>query len=92
MSEKYLYYLVYKLKTSSTLCISDESTNVDDLYRKIYNFISDKENYNIIRKRYTIEQIDNILNTKFKGFKIFNLDGKCELMYTTKNKINYTLT
>lgn len=89
MSEKYLYYLVYKLKTSSTLWISGESTNVDDLYRKIYNFISDKENYYIIRKKYTNEQIDNIFNTKFKGFKIFNLDEKCEIIYKTKNKINH---
>ena len=53
-----------------------------------YNFISDKENYYIIRKKYSIDYINNILNTKFRGFNTFKLDSNCELIYTTKSKSN----
>ena len=88
MPDRYLYYLVYKLKNSSALWLSDESIHIDDLYRKIYNFISDKENYYIIRKKYSIDYINNILNTKFRGFNTFKLDSNCELIYTTKSKSN----
>jgi dihydroneopterin aldolase len=77
------YYLLYKINRSPLLWIVDESINYNELYEKVNNFFSNKENYTIVKKLYTEEQINDIYNTKFKRFRNFTIDKQCKLVFRT---------
>ena len=81
---KNYYYLLYKLRSSYTLWIVDESLNKKDLLDRIKNFYSEKEVYYIVSKKYSIEHIKNKLDSKFIRFEIFKLDNKCKLVHITE--------
>jgi hypothetical protein len=68
------YYLVYKLKSSYTYWIVDEYDEESELINLVKNFKSKDENYYVIKKQFTLEQIDFMLNTKFKRYRELNLD------------------
>ena len=77
------YYLLYKINTSPLLWIVDESINYDELYDNIHNFFSTKENYIIVKKLYTKQEIKLLYSTDFKRFQNFKIDKQCELMFIT---------
>ena len=77
------YYLLYKINKSPLLWIVDESIDYNELYEKVDNFFSNKENYSIIKKLYTEEQINDIYNTEFKRFRNFKIDKQCKLVFRT---------
>lgn len=77
------YYLLYKINRSPLLWIVHESIYYDELYKKVNNFFSNKENYSIVKKLYTEEQINNIYNTEFERFRNFTIDKQCKLVFRT---------
>lgn len=78
------YYLLYKINTSPLLWIVDESINYDELYNIIHNFFSTKENYIIVQKLYTKQEIQLLYNTDFKRFQNFTIDKQCKLVFRTE--------
>lgn len=78
------YYLLYKLKNSSSLWIVDKSVNKNDLLERIKDFYSEKEVYYIVSKKYSNDYIKNILDSKFIRFKTFKVDNKCKFIYNTE--------
>lgn len=79
----YYYYLLYKINRSPLLWIVDEGINYNELYKKVDNFFSKIENYSIVKKLYTDEQINEIYNTEFKRFRNFTIDKQCKLVFRT---------
>tara|TARA_Y100000816_G_C25717759_1_gene378592 strand:- start:261 stop:524 length:264 start_codon:yes stop_codon:yes gene_type:complete len=77
------YYLLYKINRSPLLWIVDESIKYDELYEKVDNFFSNKENYSIVKKLYTEEQINDIYNIELKRFRNFKIDKQCKLVFRT---------
>lgn len=87
MSYNY-YYLLYKISTSSNLWIVDEADNRQTLYERVKDVYSTKEIYYIIKKRLSLNEFEEVSNTEFKRFKLYNqLDNKkSEVVYRTPNK------
>lgn len=78
------YYLVYKLRKDPILWIVDESINKYDLLYRIKNINSKEEIYYIISKKYSLEYIEDILDTKFFRFQKFKVDQHCKIEYNTE--------
>ena len=78
------YYLLYKLRNSSTFWIVDESIYKKDLLERIKNFNSKKEIYYIVSKKYSIEYIKDKLDSKFIRFEKFKIDSNCKLLHNTE--------
>lgn len=87
MSYNY-YYLLYKISTSPNLWIVDEADNKQTLYERVKDVYSTKEIYYIIKKRLSLNEFEEISNTEFKRFKLYNqLDNKkSEVVYRTMDK------
>ena len=81
---KNYYYLVYKLRNSSTLWIVDESIYKKHFLKRIKNFYSNEEVYYVISKKYSNEYIKNKLYSKFIKFEIFKIDNKCKMVHNTE--------
>jgi hypothetical protein len=64
--------------------IVDEYDEESELINLIKNFKSKDENYYVIKKQFTLEQIDFMLNTKFKRYRELNLDKNTEIVYKTE--------
>jgi hypothetical protein len=77
------YYLLYKINSSPTLWIVAESVSFKELYKKIRNYKSNDSNYSIIQKRYNKQELEEILNCKFKRFQKFTIDKNCRLIIKT---------
>lgn len=82
------YYLLYKISTSSNLWIVDEADNRQTLYERVKDVYSTKEIYYIIKKRLSLNEFEEVSNTEFKRFKLYNkLDNKkSEVVYRTMDK------
>ena len=78
------FYLLYKLRNSPTLWIVDESLYKKDLLERIKNFHSDKEIYYIVSKKYSMEYINEKLDSKFIRFEIFKTDNNYKLVHYTR--------
>lgn len=78
------YYLLYKLRTSPTLWIIDESVYKKDLLERIKYFYSNNEVYYIVSKKYSMEYINEKLDSKFIRFQTFKIDNKCQLLHNTE--------
>lgn len=89
MSYNY-YYLLFKIETSPNLWIVDEADNKDRLYNRIKDVYSTKEIYYIIKKRLLLNEFENVSNSKFKRFKLYNQSDfkKSEVVYNTLDKYN----
>jgi hypothetical protein len=88
MSYNYYYYLLYKISPSPNLWIVDEADNKDTLYQRVKNVYSTKDIYYIIKKKLSYNEIDNVLSSEFKRFKLYNqLDNKkSEVVYRSIDK------
>jgi hypothetical protein len=86
------YYLLYKLKSDSTLWIIAESINENELLERIKNFYSYKEIYYIIFKKYTKDYIKTLINLKQKRFQKFIFDDNCQITYNTDNIDNNSIS
>lgn len=80
MNFRKYYYLLYKLRTNSTLWIVDESVYIEDLIDRIKDFQESDDEYYIVSKKITEETIKSF---KFKRFKTFNYNNHCKLEYIT---------
>lgn len=74
---------LYKINRSPLLWIVDESIDYNELYEKVDNFFSNKENYSIVKKLCTQKEIKLLYNSEFKRFRNFTIDKQCKLIFRT---------
>ena len=72
----YLYYLLYKIKSSHILWIVKTSEYIEDFDDHIQNFKSNFENYYIIKRRVNYCDVESLL--KRDHFRIFNNNNKTD--------------
>ena len=79
----FIYYLLYKLKTSPHLWIVTIDNNIDYLLDKLKDFISNFENYYIIERQ--IENSDIYFNLKdnLQQFEIFKKKNTDKIIFVT---------
>ena len=77
------FYQIYILKNSKTMWIVRESEDYKELKSNINGFISKDERYMIVRVKYTEDEINSILNSKFKRFQKFIFDRSDKIVFDT---------
>ena len=80
----FLYYLLYKLTNSDILWIVNVDDQLDDLFKNIVNFKSNKEKYLLVRKNlkfYNKSLFEEELERK--QFRIFEICSNDKIIYET---------
>ena len=79
----FIYYLLYKLKTSPHLWIVTIDNNIDDFLDKLKDFKSNFENYYIIER--VIENSDIYFNLKdnLQQFEIFKKKNTDRIIFVS---------
>lgn len=77
------FYQIYMIKNSKIMWIVRESDNYKELKNYIEDFSSQNERYMIIKVKYTDEEIDLILKSKFKKFKRFIFQKSDKIIFDT---------
>ena len=73
------YFLIYKLKNSPIMWISNVMDTPCEFYEKFKNTKSEYEKYYIIKKK--VNDLESALN--FKRFTIFEKTNDCKILYET---------